>query len=80
MTLGFAGLHQMLLPFLDRLDGLPPPQRDALRKLLGIEGGGSGGGCTVRWPPPSILSWMRTAGRGTAPQRPLVPTKRRRRT
>ena len=39
-ALRFAGLHQMLLRFLDRLDGLPPPQRDALRKLLGMEGGG----------------------------------------
>jgi hypothetical protein len=39
-TLRFAGLHQMLLRFLDRLDGLPPPQRDAPRKLLGMEGGG----------------------------------------
>jgi hypothetical protein len=33
------------------------------------ESEGSGGGCTVRWPPPPILSWMRTAGRGTAPRR-----------
>ncbi len=39
-ALRFAGLHQMLLRFLDRLDGLPPPQRDALRKLLGMQGGG----------------------------------------
>jgi len=35
-ALGFVGLHQMLLPFLDRLDGLPPLQRDALRTLLAI--------------------------------------------
>src|SRR5215467_5179525 len=38
--LGFAALHQLLLPFLGRLDLLPGPQRDALSTALGLRGGG----------------------------------------
>jgi len=34
--LPFAGLHQLLLPFLDRLDGLPDVQRHALEMALGL--------------------------------------------
>ena len=30
MELAFAGLHQLCAPFLDRLERLPGPQRDAL--------------------------------------------------
>jgi hypothetical protein len=30
MRLGFAALHQLLAPFLDYIDMLPPPQRRAL--------------------------------------------------
>jgi DNA-binding CsgD family transcriptional regulator/tetratricopeptide (TPR) repeat protein len=40
MDLGFAAVHQLLLPFLERLDRLPVPQRDALRTILGLEAGG----------------------------------------
>jgi DNA-binding CsgD family transcriptional regulator len=36
MELAFAGLHQMLAPMRDRIDGLPQPQRDALRTAFGI--------------------------------------------
>ena len=32
--LPFAGLHQLLRPILDRLRGLPPVQRDAVRVTL----------------------------------------------
>ena len=32
MELAFAGLHQLCAPFLDRLDRLPGPQRDALAR------------------------------------------------
>jgi DNA-binding CsgD family transcriptional regulator len=39
MKLAFAALHQTLLPLLDRLGVLPGPQRDALRRVLGLEGG-----------------------------------------
>src|SRR6516162_5170090 len=38
--LGFAALHQLLLPFLGRLDLLPGPQRHALGTALGLRGGG----------------------------------------
>jgi hypothetical protein len=31
MGMGFAGLHQLLMPFLGGLDGLPGPQRWSLR-------------------------------------------------
>ena len=36
MRLAFAGLHQLCAPFLDRLDGLPGPQRDALGTAFGL--------------------------------------------
>jgi AAA ATPase-like protein len=36
MELGFAGLHQLLLPFADRIGTLPPPQRDALSSAFGL--------------------------------------------
>lgn len=34
--LPLAGLHQLLQPVLDRVDDLPPPQRDALRAAFGV--------------------------------------------
>jgi DNA-binding CsgD family transcriptional regulator len=39
ISLEFAGLHQLLIPFLSQLDDLPPPQRDALRVAFGQEAG-----------------------------------------
>ena len=39
LRLGFAGLHRMLLPFLDRMDGLPALQRDALGSAFGLAAG-----------------------------------------
>jgi DNA-binding CsgD family transcriptional regulator len=39
MDLGFAGLHQLLLPFLDGVDLLPAPQRAALQSALGLAAG-----------------------------------------
>jgi DNA-binding CsgD family transcriptional regulator len=39
MGLGFAGLHQLLVPFLGGLDGLPGPQRLALGSAFGLVGG-----------------------------------------
>jgi hypothetical protein len=35
----FAGLHQLLVPMLDRVERLPAPQRDALRTVFGITAG-----------------------------------------
>ena len=39
MLFGFGGLHQLLVPFLSRLDLLPPPQRDVLRAVAGLADG-----------------------------------------
>lgn len=36
MELGFAGLHQLLLPYLGGLGALPSPQRDALSGAFGL--------------------------------------------
>jgi DNA-binding CsgD family transcriptional regulator len=41
MELAFAGLHQLCAPFLDRLDRLPAPQRDALGTAFGLREGNS---------------------------------------
>ena len=39
MELAFAGLHQLCGPLLDRLDRLPPPQREALGTAFGLSAG-----------------------------------------
>ncbi len=39
MELAYAGLHQLCAPFLDRLDRLPAPQRDALGTAFGLSAG-----------------------------------------
>ena len=39
MELAFASLHQLCAPLLDRLEGLPGPQRDALRTVFGVTAG-----------------------------------------
>src|SRR2546421_3311301 len=39
MELAFAGLEQLCAPMLDRLERLPPPQRDALRTAFGLSAG-----------------------------------------
>ncbi|HUA49955.1 MAG TPA: AAA family ATPase [Solirubrobacteraceae bacterium] len=39
MELAYASLHQLCAPLLDRLEGLPAPQRDALRVVFGVTGG-----------------------------------------
>ncbi|GEL25667.1 transcriptional regulator [Pseudonocardia sulfidoxydans NBRC 16205] len=36
MDFAFAGLHQLCAPFLDRLDRLPAPQRDAMSAAFGL--------------------------------------------
>jgi hypothetical protein len=35
MELGFPGLHQLLVPFLDGMRSLPVPQREALGSVFG---------------------------------------------
>jgi hypothetical protein len=39
MELAFAGLHQLCAPFVDRLERLPGPQRDALGTAFGLRDG-----------------------------------------
>src|SRR4029077_18364967 len=39
MGMGFAGLHQVLVPFLGGLEGLPGPQRQALASAFGLVAG-----------------------------------------
>jgi DNA-binding CsgD family transcriptional regulator len=39
MELGFAGLHQLCAPFVDRLDHLPGPQRASLETAFGLSRG-----------------------------------------
>ena len=39
MELAFASLHQLCGPLLDRLDRLPPPQRQAMEIVFGISAG-----------------------------------------
>src|SRR6202035_83071 len=39
MEVAFAALHQLCAPMLDRLEHLPPPQRDALRTAFGASPG-----------------------------------------
>src|ERR1700678_3798201 len=39
MELAFAGLHQLLAPVLDHLEGLPGTQREALRTAFGLSAG-----------------------------------------
>ena len=34
-SLGYAALHRIVLPFIDRIGHLPPPQREALESALG---------------------------------------------
>jgi DNA-binding CsgD family transcriptional regulator/tetratricopeptide (TPR) repeat protein len=39
MELAYAGLHQLCAPFLDRLERLPDPQREALQTAFGMRSG-----------------------------------------
>ena len=39
MELAYAGLHQLCVPMVDRLDRLPVPQRGALRTAFGLSAG-----------------------------------------
>jgi hypothetical protein len=39
MDMGYAGLHQLLVPFLGDLEGLPAPQRQALGSAFGLVAG-----------------------------------------
>jgi len=47
MELGFAALHQLVLPFVPALDRLPTPQRDALACAFGLVSGNAPDGFLV---------------------------------
>jgi DNA-binding CsgD family transcriptional regulator/tetratricopeptide (TPR) repeat protein len=65
MELAFAGLHQLLAPMLDRVDGLPGPQRDALRTAFGVSPGAAPDRLFVALAVLSLLSEV-------AEERPLI--------
>ncbi|WP_329000069.1 AAA family ATPase [Kribbella sp. NBC_00709] len=47
MELAYAGLHQLCAPMLDRIEKLPPPQRDALRVAFGLQDGAAPDGFLI---------------------------------
>ena len=63
--LAFAGLHQLCAPFLDRLERLPGPQREALCTAFGLRDGAAPDRFLVGLAVMALLS-------GLAQQRPLV--------
>jgi DNA-binding CsgD family transcriptional regulator len=65
VELAFAGLHQLCTPFVDRLELLPPPQRDALGIALGRRSGDAPDRFLVGLAVLSLLS-------DAAEERPLV--------
>lgn len=65
MELPFASLHQLCAPLLDRLDGLPGPQRDALAVAFGLREGAAPNRFLVALAALSLLA-------GAAEERPLA--------
>ncbi|HWG64983.1 MAG TPA: AAA family ATPase [Streptosporangiaceae bacterium] len=65
MELAFAALHQLCAPMLDHLNGLPVPQRDALRTAFGLNAGPAPDGFLVGLAVLSLLSEI-------AEERPLI--------
>ena len=63
MELPFAALHQLCAPLLDRLDGLPGPQRDALATTFGLSAGRGAGPLLRR----AGGAWSVVRGGGGAP-------------
>jgi hypothetical protein len=63
-SIGFAGTHQVLAPFPDRLDALPGPQCRVLRQVFGAETGG---------PPDRFLVGLGAAAPQRGPQQPSAP-------
>src|SRR5215469_7895095 len=65
MELAFAGLHQLCAPFLDQMERLPGPQRDALGTAFGLQAGAAPDRFLVGL---AVLSLLKEA----AGQQPLV--------
>ena len=49
MELAFAGLYQLCAPFLDRLERLPDPQREALATVFGQTAASRPTASSLRW-------------------------------
>src|SRR4051812_42553992 len=65
MELAYAGLHQLCASLLDRIDGLPTPQREALEIAYGLSVGGAPDRFLVGLAVLSLLS-------GAADERPIL--------
>ena len=65
MELGFAALHQLVLPFVPAFDQLPPPQRDALASAFGLVAGNAPDGFLVGLAALTLLA-------NTATEQPLL--------
>src|SRR5258708_16396772 len=55
MELPFAALHQLCAPMLEKLEGLPAPQRDALEIAFGMSSGSAPARFLVRLAALSLL-------------------------
>jgi DNA-binding CsgD family transcriptional regulator len=62
MELAYAGLQQLCAPFLDRLERLPGPQRDALGRAFGLRDGEAPGRFLVGLAVLSLLSEVADEG------------------
>src|SRR3954464_10094289 len=63
MELPFAGLHQLCVPMVDRLDALPEPQRAALSVALGLSSGAAPDRFLGAWAAAGLLSEVPTERR-----------------
>jgi hypothetical protein len=79
MELDYSGLHQLCAPMLDRLDGLPGPQRDALATGTGLRNPGrsSGARAASAGAVPKLTSARHAGGRGASLMRRLISSTSR---
>src|SRR3954466_14095153 len=69
VEVAFAGLHELLRPVLGERDRLPPPQRAALERALGLGPGAGGSGARRRRPLARRALGLRADLRGAAAAR-----------
>ena len=62
MELGFSGLAEVCLPIIDRLDEIPPPQRQALQIALALDSGPRGDRFALAMGAASLLRAAAAAG------------------
>ena len=70
MGMGFAGLHQLLIPFLGGLEQLPDPQRQALGSAFGMMDGPPPSPAAH---PPPLQAARRSSAPAARPARPPAP-------